>query len=137
MQLNKVKKISDIQNDLAFPNAPIVTEKDKPDEIGEIKQHEENIARYWQMVHGLDRMRYYTREIKDEDKRKRYQLELTMMIVLTLDEFMDKSKEYLQERKVVDEVILKEALEIENMRRLIKLRGIALANDEINAGESS
>jgi hypothetical protein len=135
MLLTRVKKISDIPSNPTFPSPPAQTEIEKPDEIGEIKKEEENIARYWQMIHGLDRMRYYTREIKDEEKKKRYRHQLTMLIVLTLDEFMDKSKEYQQQRKIVDETILKEAQEIESMQRLIKLQDKALANDELNAGE--
>jgi hypothetical protein len=137
MFLTKVKKVSEIQNENSFPSPPRETEIEKPDEIGEIKREEENIARYWQMIHGLDRMRYYTREIKDEDKKKRYRHQLTMLIVLALDEFMDKSKEYQQQRKIIDEVILKEALDIQSTKRLIKLKDKALANDELNAGEYS
>lgn len=59
---------------------PQTTENNKPDPYPKIKDFEENIARYWQMVFGLRRM-------ARETKSKRLKLKLNLMADLAIYEF--------------------------------------------------
>lgn len=58
------------------------TETNKPDPYPRIKDFEENIARYWQMVFGLRRM-------ARETKSKRLKTKLNLMADLAIYEFED------------------------------------------------